>query len=232
MDFGKAFTFMFEDAEWLKKLGIGTLLGLLMLLLIPTIVLWVVPFIAVLGYSVVALRNVMNGIERPLPEWENWGEFFSLGFKVFAATFIWALPIILLTLPLALGSAFIDQQGGAEGVGIAMVVCGSCLALLWGLFIAVLTPAIYVRIAATDRFASAFEFGPMLAFTRDNLGNVILALLLLIVVGIIASVVAMLGVVVFVVGLLITIPFASLWQYLVQAHLFGQIGRYSVTPVV
>jgi hypothetical protein len=223
---------MFEDPEWLKKLGIGTLIGLLMLLLIPTIILWVVPFVALLGYTVVALRNVMNSVERPLPEWDNWGEFFSLGFKVFAATFIWALPIILLTLPLALGSAFIDQQGGAEGVGIAMLVCGSCLAVLWGLFITVLTPAIYVRIAATDRFASAFELGPMLAFTRDNLGNVILALLLLIVVGIIASFVAMLGVVAFFVGLLITIPLASLWQYLVQAHLFGQIGRYSVTPVV
>ncbi|MCU0508721.1 MAG: DUF4013 domain-containing protein [Anaerolineae bacterium] len=232
MDFGKSFTYMFEDPEWLKKLGIGTLIGLLMLLLIPTIILWVVPFVALLGYTVVALRNVMNSVERPLPEWDNWGEFFSLGFKVFAATFIWALPIILLTLPLALGSAFIDQQGGAEGVGIAMLVCGSCLAVLWGLFITVLTPAIYVRIAATDRFASAFELGPMLAFTRDNLGNVILALLLLIVVGIIASFVAMLGVVAFFVGLLITIPLASLWQYLVQAHLFGQIGRYSVTPVV
>jgi hypothetical protein len=231
MDFGKAFTFMFEDETWLKKLGIGTLLGLLMLVLIPSVVLWVVPFIALLGYSIVALRNVMNGLDRPLPEWDNWGEFFGLGFKVFAATFIWALPIILLTLPLALGSAFIDQQGGAEGIGIAIVLCGSCLAGIWGLFIAVLTPAIYVRIAATDRFASAFELGPMFAFTRDNLGNVVLALLLLIIVGIIASVVAMLGVVAFFVGLLITIPFATLWQYLVQAHLFGQIGRYSVTPV-
>ena len=28
MDFGKAFTFMFEDPDWLKKLGIGTAVGL------------------------------------------------------------------------------------------------------------------------------------------------------------------------------------------------------------
>jgi hypothetical protein len=231
MDFGKAFVFMFEDEEWLKKLGIGTALGLLMLVLIPTIVLWVFPFIALLGYTVVALRNVMNGVERPLPEWEDWGEFLSLGFKVFAALFIWALPVFLLIIPLAIGSAFIDQSSGAEGIGIAIVLCGSCLVLLWSLFVTVLMPAIYVRIAATDRFSSAFEFGSMLAFTRDNLGNVIIALLLLIVVGLIASAIAMLGVVALFVGLLITIPFATLWQYLVQAHLFGQIGRYSVTPV-
>lgn len=231
MDFGKAFMFMFEDEEWLKKLGIGTALGLLMLILIPTVILWVFPFIALLGYSLVTLRNVMNGVERPLPEWEDWGEFFGLGFKIFAATFIWALPIILLTLPLGIGSAFIDQSGGAEGIGIAMVLCGSCLVLLWGLFITLLTPALYVRIAATGRFAAAFEFGSLFAFTRDNLGNVIVALLLLIVVGLIASAVAMLGVIALFVGLLITIPFATLWQYLVQAHLFGQIGRYSVTSV-
>ena len=231
MDFGKAFLFMFEDPDWLKKLGIGTLLGLAMLVLIPTVILWVLPFIALLGYTVVVLRNVMNGIERPLPEWDNWGEFFNLGIKVLAATFIWVLPVILLMIPLALGSAFIDQSRGAEGIGIAIVVCGSCLVILWSLFITALTPAIYVRIAATDRFSSAFEFGPMLAFTRDNLANVIIALLLLIVVGIIASVIAMAGVIALFVGLLITIPFATVWQYLVQAHLFGQISKYSVTPV-
>ena len=27
MDFGKAFTFMFEDPDWLRKLGIGTSSG-------------------------------------------------------------------------------------------------------------------------------------------------------------------------------------------------------------
>jgi len=71
----------------------------------------------------------------------------------------------------------------------------------------------------------------MWAFTRDNLGNVIIALLLLIVVGVIASLVAGLGLLALIIGILITIPFATLWQYLVQAHLFGQIGKYSVTPV-
>ena len=29
MDFGKAFTYMFQDPNWLAKLGIGTLLVLL-----------------------------------------------------------------------------------------------------------------------------------------------------------------------------------------------------------
>ena len=76
----------------------------------------------------------------------------------------------------------------------------------------------------------AFEIGKLWALTRDNLGNVILALTSRVVAGLIAAVVGSLGFLLCV-GFLITVPLATLWQYLVQAHLFGQIGRYSVTPI-
>ena len=38
MDFGKAFTFMFADPNWLRKLGIGTLVGLLGMVLMPILI--------------------------------------------------------------------------------------------------------------------------------------------------------------------------------------------------
>ncbi len=230
MDFGKAFTFMFEDPDWLKKLGIGTMVGFVGILLSPVLI-GIVPLIMLLGYTVDVIRNVMAGREHPLPEWEDWGGFLSRGFKLCAAIFVWSLPAILLSIPLAIGGAMTDQGTGSEAIGITIMVCGGCLLFLWALFVTLLTPAIYVRIAATDRFSSAFEFGRMWAFTRDNIGNVIIALLLLLVVGAVASVLALLGLVALVCGVLITVPFAMLWQYLVQAHLFGQIGKYSVTPV-
>lgn len=231
MDFGKAFTFMFEDPDWLKKLGIGTLVGLVGIVF-SFVLIGFIPLIMLFGYTIDVLRNVMAGHERPLPEWEDWAGFLSRGFKVVAAIFVWSLPGILLSIPLAVGGALTDQgTRGGEAIGITIMTCGACLVFLWALFVTLLTPAIYIRIAATDRFSSAFELGRMWAFTRDNLGSVVIALLLLIVVGLIASVVAFLGVVALCIGLFITIPFAMLWQYLVQAHLFGQIGRYSVTPV-
>jgi len=236
MDFAKAFTFMFEDPDWLKKLGIGTLIGLLGIVLSPVLV-GIVPLLVLLGYTIDVLRNVMHGSDRPLPEWDNWGSFLAKGFKVAAASFVWSLPAILLTVPLVVGSMMADQGGsagnlgGAEALGIGIILCGTCLMILWSLFVTLISPAIYVRIAETDRFSSAFNFGAMWAFTRDNIGNIILALLLMIVVGFIASIVAGLGFVALVIGVLITLPFATLWQYLVQAHLFGQIGRFSVTPV-
>jgi hypothetical protein len=222
---------MFQDPDWLRKLGIGTAVGLVGLVFMPFLI-GIIPLIIVLGYTIDVLRNVMNGVEHPMPEWSDWGGFLSRGFKVAAATLVWLLPTLLLIIPLTIGSVLTGETQGAEAIGLSIVACGSCLMFVWSLFVTLISPAIYIRIAATDRFSSAFDLTKMWAFTRDNLGNVILALLLAVVVaGLIGAVIAMVGLVAFLIGMLVTLPFAVLWQYLVQAHLFGQVARYSVTPI-
>ncbi len=233
MDFGKAFTFMFEDPEWLRKLGIGTLVGLIGLIFSP-VLLGLIPLLMLLGYSLDVVRNVMDGKQHPLPEWDNWGGFLARGFKLCAAIFIWCLPIILVSIPMGIGGALTDQQNGAGGmqaIGALLLICGSCLILLWGIFVTLISPAIYTRLAATNRFTSAFELGKLWAFTRDNIGNVIIAILLTGLAGLIASFIAPLGLIALVIGVAITLPFAMLWSYLVQAHLFGQIGTHGLTAI-
>jgi hypothetical protein len=141
--------------------------------------------------------------------------------------------MIIGFVPVMAGGVLSDN-GNANGTGAIaalLIICGSCLMALWGLFIALLTPAIYARLAATNRFVAAFELGKLWEFTRDNLGNVIVAILLVWLAGIIASVLAMMGFLFLCIGVLVTIPLASLWQYLVQAHLFGQIAGHSVTAI-
>ena len=230
MDFGKAFTYMFQDPNWIAKLGIGTLLTLVGIVLAPLLI-GILPLLIVAGYSLVALDNVRLGHEHPLPEWQDWGKFFMLGLKVLVVMFIWALPVIIGFVPVMAGSVLSNNSNasGAGPVAALLIVCGSCLMILWGLFITLLTPAIYARLAATDRFTAAFELGRIWEFTRDNLGNVIIAIVLIWLAGLLASVFAMLGLIVLCIGVLVTIPLASLWQYLVQAHLFGQIAAQSVT---
>ncbi len=232
MDFGKAFTFMFEDPDWVRKLGIGTIVGLVALLLSP-ILIGVVPAIVILGYCLDVLRNVADGRELPLPEWEDWSGFLTRGFKLIVAFFVWSLPILLISIPMFIGVALTgNQSAGADAVfGTLFIVCSSCLMALWVLFLVLISPAIYIRLAVTDRLAAAFEVSRLWELTRDNLGNVIIAILLTIVAGIIAAIVGSLGVVLLLIGVLVTVPAASLWQYLVQAHLFGQIGRTTVTPL-
>jgi hypothetical protein len=225
MDFGKAFTYMFQDPNWIAKLGIGTLLVLVGIALSPLLIGFL-PLLIVTGY-------VQLGHEHPLPEWQDWGKFFMLGLKLGVALFIWALPMFIGFVPVLAGSVLSDNgnSGGAGAIAALLIICGSCLMFLWGLFIALLTPAIYARIAATNRFGSAFELGRIWEFTRDNLGNVIIAIVLVWLAGLIAAIAGMLGFAALCIGALITIPLASLWQYLVQAHLFGQIAAQSVTAI-
>ena len=231
MDFGKAFTFMFDDPNWLRKLGIGTLVGLLGIVLMP-ILIGVIPLIMVTGYTLDALRNVAEGKEFPMPEWNEWGSFLMRGLKLIAAFFVWSLPLLLVAIPMGSARRCAGNQSDAgPAIGALLMVCASCLTFLWGLFLLLISPAIYIRLAVTGRLGAAFQIGKLWALTRDNLGNVILALLLVFVAGLIAAIVGSLGMLLLCVGFLITVPLATLWQYLVQAHLFGQIGRYSVTPI-
>jgi hypothetical protein len=234
MDFGKSFVFMFQDPRWFRKLLIGTLL-VLAGIIFSVVLVGFVPLVIVLGWAQVTLRNVLDGQEHPMPEWEDWGDFIVRGFKLGVAILIWWLPILILTIPIILGSALLGNQGnsGAAGAGGGVLIaCASCLMFLWVVFVALISPAIYVRLAAFDRFSAAFEVGELWGFTSANIGNVILALFLLLLVSwIVVPIIGLIGLVLCVVGMLITVPLAYLWQTLVTAHLYGQIGAYGNRPV-
>jgi hypothetical protein len=231
MDFGKSFVFMFQDPHWFRKLLIGTLL-LLAAILFSWLLIGLVPFIIVLGYAQVTLRNVLDEQEHPLPEWDDWGDFIVRGFKLGVALLIWSLPIFVLTIPLVIGSSLTSNQYNSSAGGGVLIACASCLMLLWGIFVALISPAIFVRLAAFDRFSAAFEVGELWGFTGNNIGNIILVLLLLLLFSLIAvPIVSLIGVILCVIGVIITVPFASLWQTLITAHLYGQIGAYGHRPV-
>ncbi|PWH20913.1 MAG: hypothetical protein DDG58_00470, partial [Ardenticatenia bacterium] len=84
MDIGIAFSYMFQDRDWLKKILIGGVISL-----IP-----IVNF-AALGYVVQLVRNVRDGQDLPLPEWDQFGEYFVSGLYLFLVYVVYAIPIIL-----------------------------------------------------------------------------------------------------------------------------------------
>jgi hypothetical protein len=59
MDIGKAFSFPFEDDDWLTKLFLGAVVSIVPILNFA----WG-------GYTVDILRNVIDGVPRPLPAWK------------------------------------------------------------------------------------------------------------------------------------------------------------------
>jgi hypothetical protein len=225
MDIAKSFTFMFEDPDWLRKLGIGFLV-VAVGLLFSVVLIGLIPLIIVLGYTLVVTRNVMDGQANPLPEWNDWEGFLKRGLKLAGVLVVWALPLILMSIPLGLGAALAgngNQGGFAAALGALCSLCGVCLSIAWGVVYLVFTPAIYAHLAYTNRFSSGFEFARLWEFTRANLSNVIVAILLVLVAGVIGS---------FVSVFVVTIPLAVIWQMLVQTHLYGQVAARSATTVV
>jgi hypothetical protein len=239
MDIGKAFTFMFSDPDWLRKLGIGTLVMLAGIIFSPVLI-GLIPLVIVTGYTLDVTRNVLDGQTNPLPQWEDWGGFLSRGFKLCVVYIVWALPLIVAVIPWAIGAAISGNAsytngGGANILGSLFMFCGGCLMVLWTIVLVVMSPAIYVKVARTDSIGAGLDIPALWTFTRNNLSNVIVAVLLYLVAGFIASIAAMLGIIAIVIGLLVTIPLAALWQMLVEAHLFGQVGRINegrTAPVV
>jgi len=220
MDIGKAFTFTFDDEKWINKVLVGGLFVLASSILIG------IPFL--IGYMLQLIRNVMQGMEKPLPEWDELGEKFKEGLFLAIIYVIWTIPLWLIGALLGLsgvGIAGISDNSNAVGSFIGIVsLCFSCLATLWGIAIALLMPAITIRFALNPELKSGFEFAEIWQFTRDNLGNIIITLLL----SIVAAIISSFGVILCIIGVVLT----YFWYYLVYAHLVGQIyvHRKGATP--
>src|SRR5947208_655036 len=60
-DFGRPFAFVFEDPEWVQKILLG---GVFMLASVV-----IVGVFFVYGYAARLVRNVIDGVQHPLPAW-------------------------------------------------------------------------------------------------------------------------------------------------------------------
>jgi len=230
MDINKAFSYPFEDKQWISKLGLGAVIGMVPIL-----------NFAWSGYMVGILRNVVNGLAEPLPSWDNLEKKFMDGLILFAAGLIYGLPILIVVcLPLGVmgisgmlsgNSNFQDLGQVIGGIGSALFFCLMCGFLVYGLFLSIIYPAILVLFAREGTFASCFKFRQVIDLISKNSGPFFTAwgvsLLAALGVGFVGGIVgAVLGwipclgwIVVMVISLGSTVYATS-----VYAHLFGQFG--------
>jgi len=214
MDIGKAFSYVFEDENWIVKILIGGLFVFLSPLLIG------IPFL--LGYVVETVQNVMRDEPRPLPEWSDLGDKFVKGLILTVVAIVYMLPVILLACLLGIVSLAVGDRG-REGV-TAVTLSVQCLSSLWGLLAAIVFPAAVIRYADSGEFSAAFRFGEIFSLITANIGNYIVAIL----VGWVASIIAGFGTILCFVGVL----FTTFWAYLIAAHLWGQVGRQALPTAV
>lgn len=215
---GKAFTFVFEDEKWVNKILVGGLFTLLSMIFIG------VPF--VFGYMLETLRNVAEGKERPLPDWDNLGEKFGQGLVYLIITFIYVLPAILIYGCAITAAAVLSPSSGSRGgelsaLGAVLASGGMCFMFLYILLFYILMPAITIRYATSRSFGEAFRVRDHITYLRENMSNYIIVLLL----ALVANFIGQLGVIACFVGVF----FTSFYSYLVMGYLFGQLYATSTT---
>jgi hypothetical protein len=206
VNIGKAFTFAFEDKDWLKKLGIA---GLVML--IPLI-----GQITVGGWALEVTRRVIQRESETLPDWSAFGDYLVKGLKMFVIGLVYALPIILLSVCANVPLMFLQEGGDETMLSIISVasICVSCISAIYGIALAFAVPAALANFVVTDELGAAFRFREVFGLVRAAPAAYLLALIGSIVAGVVAS----LGLILCFIGVIFTIA----WSYVIQSHLWGQ----------
>jgi hypothetical protein len=234
MDIRKAYTYPFEDREWPSKLGLGVLISIVPILNFA----WT-------GYIVGIMRNVTKGESPVLPGWNDLGKKFMDGLMLWLARLVYSLPALLLiclpvsimTVPAVLSSNKDMESiiGAIMAAGGMVVLCLSCLLILYALALSVVYPAIYVEFAREGTFASCFQFKKIFARIGKNAGAFFTAWGLYLATGIGSGIA---GGIVGVIPCLgqVLLPFVSLaagvYTLLVYAHLFGQYGMADTSDMI
>jgi hypothetical protein len=212
MEFGKAFTYAFEDPEWIKKLLIAALI-----LLIPIIGIFVV-----MGWMLEIIRRVIQHDPHPLPDWSDFGGYLVRGFQAWLVGLVYALPIILISF-CQQGAFFALQESGDDTLMSAVAfisICVSCLIFIYSLAMSMVLPAALGQFATTGQLGSAFRFGEVFGLVRAAPG----AFLLVLVGSFVAGLIASLGIILCFIGVL----FTSALAYAIMAHLYGQAYNVAV----
>ena len=205
VNFRKALTFIFDDERWFDKLIIPLLVSL-----IP-----IIGQLVMLGYILRTINNVHQNLVDPLPTFD-FGEDLSRGFRYTLINLVYSLPAIVLALLILLPINMIDNNSNAGiGVfGIILMLLIACLILVYCLALFLIQPISMANFALKNTFASGFEFGNF--FKR--LGKDFKAWLLVYAGIILAGLIAPLGSIVFLIGVVITTTYGQL----LVAHLSGQ----------
>lgn len=177
----------------------------------------------VYGYLAKLARNVIAGEQYPLPEWDDLGEFFSEGLRLFGVALVYMLPFIVLMFIFIVPSIVAEaaDNDAMRNIGGGMAACVWCIIFPLGLAMALWLPAALMFAAVERRFGAAFEFAQIAAFIKANIGNYLLAFVVWLVVRMIVP----FGMILLCVGIFLT----SFWSLVVAAYSFGQVWRLAPT---
>lgn len=208
MNFGKAFTFVFDDQDWIKKVAINALIGL-----IP-----IVGQIYLLGWGLEVARRIVMRDGTPLPD-VDFGKHLGHGFKAFVIGLVYSIPIWIIMIPVAivpvLGEAIDMDYDTVATVSMICSVCGGLLTLVYALFLGIAMPAAMTRSVLQGSVGAGLKVGEVIALVRAAPGAYLMVLLGGIVASLLASIV---GAIACGIGIIFTMAYYQV----VLGHFYGQ----------
>ena len=208
MDFGKAFTFVFDDPDWLKKVAINALIGLIPL----------IGQIYLLGWGLEVARRIATRSITPLPD-VDFGTYLGHGFKAFVVALVYTVPIFVITIPIVVVAAVAENAGVDRDVANVILLVinlgGGLLILLYSLVMGLLLPAAMTRAVVFGSIRDGLQFGKVFGLVRAAPVAYLLTLVGTLLAGMLASLVGSLACGV---GIIFTLAY----QQLVTGHFYGQ----------
>ncbi len=213
MKYSEAFSYVFDDSNWFKKILIAGLI-----FLIP-----IVGQLYLLGWMIEIARRVKAGRETILPT-THFGYFLTLGLKAFLVSLVYSIPLILVNIFLrTVGAAAVSSETSntASFFFMSMSCFGSFFSLLFSIVSGIGSLYGYCRLAETDEISAAINISDAWSTIKTNWQPYLLVFLL----EIVTSIIGALGFVICI-GFILTAPYAVA----VNGHLLGQLNLNAVTP--
>lgn len=212
IDYEEALSFVFKDKRWVQKVLMGGIFAFLGI--------FIVGWIFIMGYCIKLMRNVIEGEEYPLPEWEGVGEYFSAGLAPFGITIIYSIPYVVFCF-LGYIISFIGEMARGKSEGI-FPICGVCFMCI-GYFLLILTwliPSAIINYLREGNFGAAFNMGKVWKNISSNYGRYILIIL----VSWVGQTIGGFSIMLCCIG----IVFGFFWAECVRFHLYGQLYRATI----
>lgn len=206
MNYSRAFTYVFDDKDWLSKLLIAGLISL-----IP-----IVGQFYLLGWMIEIVRRVKAGRNDILPT-THFVYFLTLGLKMFVVCLIYAIPLIIITAlaELISGTYSTHSDGSITIVVSSMGFFGTLITLAVRIAIALISTYGVIKLAETDQIKACLNISDAFNTIKNNLSAFIVLELL----SLAASIIGSAGLIVCFIGIIFTMPYATA----ITGHLSGQL---------
>ncbi len=213
MKYSQAFSYVFEDSNWFKKIAIAGLITL-----IP-----IVGQLYLLGWMIEIIRRVKAGREDILPT-THFGYFLTLGLKAFVVALVYSIPVILANIFVRSNMTAAvsgDPEHTVTYFFAGMSFFGSFISMLLNIISGLGSIYGFVRLAETDEISAAINVVNAWNTFKANWQAYAIVFLLEIVTALIGAAGGVICI-----GVILTIPYATA----VNGHLLGQLSKNAVTP--